>query len=62
MPEVPYIKDKTGPKRGLVVVVAFITSIILGIFAIFFIEFLRGNNDEEIESIKEDQVKEPSNS
>lgn len=62
MPEVPYIKDKTGPKRGLVVVVAFITSIILGIFAIFFIEFLRGNSDEEIESMKVDQVKESSNS
>jgi len=40
-PEVPYIKDKTGPKRGLVVVVSFVTSIILGIFGIFFIEFLR---------------------
>ena len=62
MPEVPYIKDKTGHKRGLVVVVAFITSIILGIFAIFFIEFLHGNSDEEIEGMKVDQVKESSNS
>ncbi|SFO87585.1 Wzz/FepE/Etk N-terminal domain-containing protein [Hydrogenimonas thermophila] len=46
-PEVPYVKDKTGPKRGLVVIVAFITSIILGIFGIFFIEFLRGESEKE---------------
>jgi len=44
-PEVPYIKDKSGPKRGLVVIVSFVTSIILGIFGIFFIEFLRTNDE-----------------
>jgi len=44
-PQIAYIKDKTKPKRGLIVVVAFVTSIILGIFGVFFIEFLR--KDEE---------------
>jgi len=38
--QVAYIKDKSKPKRGLIVIVAFITSIILGIFMVFFIEFL----------------------
>ena len=45
-PEVAYIKDKTKPKRGLIIVVAFITSIILGIFMVFFGEFLRNSKDE----------------
>lgn len=40
-PQVSFIKEKTKPKRGLIVVVSFVTSIILGIFMIFFIEFLR---------------------
>ena len=31
-----YIKDKTKPKRGLILVVSFITSIILGVFLVFF--------------------------
>ncbi len=46
-PEVAYVKDKAGPKRALIVVVAFITSIILGIFFVFFREFLRANREEE---------------
>jgi uncharacterized protein involved in exopolysaccharide biosynthesis len=45
--EVSYIKDKTKPKRGLIVVVSFITSLILSIFMVFFIEFLRGNKEEK---------------
>jgi len=45
--EVAYIKDKTKPKRGLIVVVSFITSLILAIFMVFFIEFLRGNKEEK---------------
>ena len=50
-PEVAYIKDKTKPKRALIVVVAFITSIILGIFFIFFREFLKNKDDDsELES------------
>ena len=46
-PEAPYIKDKTKPKRGLILVVAFITSMILGIFLVFFLEFLRNNKEVE---------------
>jgi len=46
-PQVSYVKDKSKPKRGLIVVVSFITSIILAIFGIFFLEFLR-NEDEEV--------------
>jgi len=40
-PQVAYIKDKTKPKRSLIIVVAFITSIILGIFFVFFLEFIK---------------------
>ena len=46
-PTVAYIKDKTKPKRALIVIISFIISIILGIFSVFFIEFLK--NDESIE-------------
>jgi len=46
-PEVPYIKDKVKPKRALIVIVAFVTSMILGIFGVFFIEFLKNNREEE---------------
>ena len=46
-PEVAFIKDKTKPKRALIVIVAFITSIILGIFGVFFIEFLKNSKEEE---------------
>lgn len=43
-PQVAYIRDKTKPKRSLIVIVAFITSIILGIFAVFFLEFIRSED------------------
>jgi uncharacterized protein involved in exopolysaccharide biosynthesis len=43
---VSYVKNKVKPKRALIVVVAFVTSIILGIFGVFFMEFTRGNKDE----------------
>ena len=46
-----YIKDKTKPKRGLILVVSFITSIILGIFLVFFLEFIRAD-EEELEAVK----------
>ena len=49
-PQVAYIKDKAGPKRALIVIVAFITSIILGIFLIFFKEFLKNSKEQERES------------
>ena len=48
-PQVPYIKDKVGPKRALIVIVAFITSIILAIFIIFFREFLKDTKSRESE-------------
>lgn len=44
---VSYIKEKLGPKRGLIVVVAFVTSIILGIFGIFFLEFISAAKEEK---------------
>ena len=43
-----YVKDKTKPKRALILVVSFITSIILGIFLVFFLEFIRGNKEKEL--------------
>lgn len=46
-PQVAYEKDKVGPKRALIVVVAFVTSLILGIFGVFFIEFLKSKPREE---------------
>lgn len=48
-PKVAYIKDKAGPKRGLIIVIAFITSIILGIFFVFFKEFLKSEPERESE-------------
>jgi uncharacterized protein involved in exopolysaccharide biosynthesis len=48
-PQVPYIKDKVGPKRALIIIVAFITSIILGIFFVFFKEFLKTEKTKESE-------------
>lgn len=44
-PVVAYIKDKSKPKRALIVIVGFITSIILGIFGVFFFEFVRKNEE-----------------
>jgi len=43
-PYIPDVKDKAKPKRGLIVIVAFITSFILAIFLVFFIEFVRSEN------------------
>ena len=45
-PQAAYIKDKSKPKRSLIVVVSFVTSIILSIFLVFFLEFLK--RDEEV--------------
>ncbi len=45
--EVPYVKDKTKPKRGLIIVVAFITSLILGVFLVFFGEFLKNSKERK---------------
>ena len=43
---VSYIKEKTKPKRALILVVSMVTSIILGIFIIFFLEFIRKEPNE----------------
>ncbi len=42
----PYIQDKTKPKRGLMLVVSFVTSIILGIFLVFFLNFIRDEKQQ----------------
>lgn len=46
LPEVPYIKDKVGPKRSLIVVVSFVTAFILSIFVVFFWEFISDFSDD----------------
>lgn len=40
-PSVSYIKDKTKPKRALILAISFITSIILGILLVFFLQFIK---------------------
>jgi len=45
-PYIPFIKDKSKPKRALILIVAFITSIILGVFGVFFLEFLQNEKRE----------------
>jgi uncharacterized protein involved in exopolysaccharide biosynthesis len=44
---VAYIKEKSKPKRALILIVSFVTSIILGIFMAFFLEFIRSNRNDE---------------
>ncbi len=46
-PQAPYIKAKTKPKRGLMLVVSFVISIILGIFVVFFLEFLKKDDENK---------------
>ena len=46
---VAYIKEKTQPKRALILVVSMVTSIILGIFMAFFLEFIRSSKDDKKE-------------
>lgn len=48
-PTQAYIKDKAKPKRGLILVVSFVTSIILGIFLVFLLNFIRGDEEGEKE-------------
>jgi LPS O-antigen subunit length determinant protein (WzzB/FepE family) len=47
-PKVPYVKDKAKPKRGLILIVSFITSLILGVFIVFFLNFIRESKEEKI--------------
>lgn len=44
---VAYIKEKTNPKRALILVVSVVTSLILGVFMAFFLEFIRNNKNEQ---------------
>lgn len=46
---VAYIKEKTKPKRALILVVSMVTSLILGIFMAFFLEFIKSNKNDEKE-------------
>lgn len=46
-PQVPNIKEKTKPKRALLIVVSLVTSTILAIFGIFFINFLKSTKKED---------------
>ena len=46
---VSYIKENTKPKRALILVVSMVTSIILGIFMAFFLEFIRSSKDDKKE-------------
>ncbi|MBC8238575.1 MAG: hypothetical protein H8E76_10150 [Helicobacteraceae bacterium] len=46
---VAYIKEKTKPKRALILVVSLVTSLILGIFMAFFLEFIKSNKNDEKE-------------
>jgi uncharacterized protein involved in exopolysaccharide biosynthesis len=46
-PYLPDKKDKIKPKRALIVVVSFVTSLILSIFLVFFIEFIRAEEKEQ---------------
>lgn len=50
LPTESYIKAKTKPKRALILVVSFVTSIILGIFLVFFLQFIKKSDDEKIET------------
>ncbi|MBD3825155.1 MAG: hypothetical protein IE916_11715 [Epsilonproteobacteria bacterium] len=46
MPFEPYIKDKTKPKRGLIMVVGAVTGVILGVFLVLFLAFIRKEEQE----------------
>lgn len=47
---VSYIKEKSKPKRALILVVSFVTSFILGIFLVFFYEFIRSEKTDELKN------------
>lgn len=45
-PQVSNPQAKTKPKRSLILVVSFVTSFILGIFLVFFVEFIKNNKEK----------------
>ncbi len=42
---VSYIKEKVKPKRALILVVSFVSSFILAVFLVFFLEFIRNEKE-----------------
>ncbi len=46
-PYAAYIKNKSKPKRGLILIVSFVTSLILGIFLVFFMNFIKENENNK---------------
>ncbi|MBU1658166.1 hypothetical protein KKG72_03835 [bacterium] len=48
LPFEAYVKDKIKPKRALIVVVGFVTGLILSIFLVFFLAFIRNEQDSKI--------------
>ncbi|WP_025209009.1 Wzz/FepE/Etk N-terminal domain-containing protein [Hippea sp. KM1] len=53
-PQIPIKKYK--PKRKLIVIVAFIMSLILGIFLVFFVEFIKEAKNRRQEMLKEESA------
>lgn len=47
VPHESYVKDKIKPKRSLIIIASFITSLILGVFLVFFIEFIKVKPEEK---------------
>jgi len=45
-PRVAHVQEKTKPKRSLIIILAMITSLIFGVFAVFFKEFLDKNSQD----------------
>ncbi|NWF66323.1 MAG: hypothetical protein HXX81_02530 [Campylobacterales bacterium] len=45
-PVVAHPKNKEGPKRAMILIVSFVTSFILSIFGVFFIEFIKAKKEE----------------
>lgn len=45
-PEVAHPKDKTKPKRALILIVSAVSAFIIAIFGVFFLEFLRNSREK----------------
>jgi capsular polysaccharide biosynthesis protein len=45
-PRVAHVKEKTKPKRSLILVLAVIMSLMIGVFGAFFKEFLNKNRQD----------------
>lgn len=47
-PRVAHVKEKTKPKRSLIIVLAIILSFIIGVLGVFFKEFLNKNRQDAL--------------